>query len=112
MSLNSIRPGLRTIHNGSNGVAKASIVVPSGGELTVPDGVADQLQRDGAFKDGPTPQAFLDRLAAGVATELLTVAEIEAVESSVVSVPAEVVPPAVVEPVKAKPVKRAAKKHG
>jgi len=55
MTLRPITPGLRTIHNGSAFVAKASIVVPAGGELTVPEEVADQLQRDGAFKDGPAP---------------------------------------------------------
>lgn len=64
MSLKPIRPNLRTIHNGSNAVAKAQINVPAGGELTVPEVVAEQLQRDsGAFKDGETPQAFLDALA-------------------------------------------------
>ncbi len=56
MSLRPINPGLRTIHNGSAFVAKASITVPAGGELTVPAEVADQLQRDGAFKDGPAPE--------------------------------------------------------
>ena len=55
MPLNPIKPGLRTIHNGSNGVAKAQIFVPAGDELTVTDYVAEQLQRDGAFKDGPAP---------------------------------------------------------
>jgi len=65
--LKPIRPGLRTIHNGSNAVAKAYVIVPSGGELTVPDTVADQLQRDTAFKDGPTPQALLDQAAAAIA---------------------------------------------
>jgi hypothetical protein len=29
--------------------------VAAGAELTVPDAVADQLQRDAAFKDGPAP---------------------------------------------------------
>jgi hypothetical protein len=62
MSLSPIRPGLRTIHNGTRDVAKASIVVPAGGELTVPDDVAAQLQRDGAFKDGPTPASLTDVL--------------------------------------------------
>jgi hypothetical protein len=55
MALNPISPALRTIHNGSNSVAKASIVVAVGDELTVSDDVAAQLQRDGAFKDGPAP---------------------------------------------------------
>jgi hypothetical protein len=56
MTLRPIKPGLRTIHNGSAFVAKASIVVPPGAELTVSDEVAEQLQRDGAFKDGPAPE--------------------------------------------------------
>lgn len=62
MTLRPIRPGLRTIHNGSAFVAKAQIVVPPNGELTVPDDVADQLQRDGAFKDGPAPELDNSRL--------------------------------------------------
>lgn len=69
MPLNPVKPGLRTIHNGSADVAKASIVVPSGGELTIPDEVADQLQRDGAFKDGPAPGELVERVAAEKAAE-------------------------------------------
>jgi hypothetical protein len=66
MSLRDPRPGLRTLHNGSNAVAKAAVTVPEGGELTVPDEVAVQLlaQASGAFKVGPTPQATLDAIAA------------------------------------------------
>lgn len=66
MSLRDPRPGLRTLHNGSNAVAKAFVTVLEGGELTVPDEVAVQLlaQASGAFKVGPTPQATLDAIAA------------------------------------------------
>lgn len=64
MSLNPIRPTLRTIHNGTRDVAKASIVIPAGDDLTVSEYVADQLQRDGAFKDGAAPEALLVSLAA------------------------------------------------
>lgn len=64
MTLRPIQPGLRTIHNGSAFVAKANIIVPPNGELTVPEVVAKQLQRDGAFKDGPAPD-----LPAGVALD-------------------------------------------
>lgn len=56
MALKPIAPNLRTIHNGSAFAAKASIVVPPGAELTVPAEVAEQMQRDGAFKDGPAPE--------------------------------------------------------
>ena len=61
MTLRDLRPGLRTLHNGSNAVAKASVIVPEGGELTVPDEVAVQLlaQASGAFKDGPAPVVVL-----------------------------------------------------
>jgi len=61
MALNPPRT-LRTIHNGSNGVAKVSLSVPAGADLTVSAEVADQLQRDPAFKDGAAPQALLDAL--------------------------------------------------
>ena len=53
MPMTPIRTGLRAIHNGSNSVAKADIRVQPGETLIVSDAVADQLQRDGAFKDGP-----------------------------------------------------------
>lgn len=64
MALRDPRPGLRTIHNGSNAVAKGSVTVPAGGDLTVPDVVADQLmaQASGAFKDGPAPESLLASL--------------------------------------------------
>ena len=55
MGLNQIRSGLRTIHNGSHDVAKAQVIIPAGDELTVSEYVAEQLQRDSAFKDGPAP---------------------------------------------------------
>lgn len=64
MALRNIQSGLRTIHNGSNGVAKVSLVVPAGDELTVSDYVAEQLQRDGSFKDGATPEAMREQIAA------------------------------------------------
>lgn len=64
MGLNPVSPGLRTVHNGSAFVAKASVVVASGGELTVPDDVADQLVRDGAFKEGAAPADLVERAAA------------------------------------------------
>jgi hypothetical protein len=65
MALRDPRPGLRTIHNGSNAVAKASVVVPAGSDLTVPEEVAAQLfaQASGAFKDGPAPEPLLAALA-------------------------------------------------
>jgi hypothetical protein len=97
MPMNPIKPGLRTIHNGSNSVAKAQINVPVAGELTVPEEVADQLQRaDSSFKDGPATD------------EIKAVAE---------KIEAENAPPAEPEPVvetpasaPAKPKKAAAKK--
>lgn len=56
MSLREPVPGLRTIHNGSNDVAKVSVVVPAGSELSVCADVAEQLMAaSGAFKDGPAP---------------------------------------------------------
>lgn len=60
MAMTPIRPGLRpemrTLHNGSNGVAKVSINVPAGDDVTVSEYVADQLQRQtGAFKVGAAP---------------------------------------------------------
>lgn len=60
MSLRPIRPTLRTLHNGSNDVAKVSINVPAGDDITVSEYVAAQLQaQTGAFKDGaaPAPEA-------------------------------------------------------
>lgn len=60
MSLRPISPALRTIHNGSAFVAKANIIVQPGAELTVPEDVAEQLQRDGAFKDGHAPEPPAD----------------------------------------------------
>lgn len=64
MSLNQIGGGLRTIHNGSNAVAKMQVNVPAGGELTVPVVVADQMQRDSAaFKDGKPSAELLAALA-------------------------------------------------
>ena len=60
MSLSPVRPGLRTIHNGSNGVAKVSIVVDVGAELTVSDDLAAQFQRaSSAFKDGEAPKVVV-----------------------------------------------------
>jgi len=60
MAMTPIKPGLRpayrTLHNGSNDVAKISIVVPAGEDITVSEYVADQLQRaTGAFQDGAAP---------------------------------------------------------
>jgi hypothetical protein len=64
MSLKPIRPHLRTIHNGSISTVRTQVNIPPGGELTVPDVVAEQLQRDhSAFKDGEAPQSLLDVLA-------------------------------------------------
>ena len=64
MSLKPIRPHLRTIHNGSISTVRTQVNIPPGGELTVPDVVAEQLQRDhSAFKDGEAPQSLLDALA-------------------------------------------------
>lgn len=60
MALNPPRT-LRTIHNGSNGVAKVSLVIPAGADLSVSDELAAQF--GAAFKDGPAPQALLDALA-------------------------------------------------
>ena len=58
MALHAPPSGLRTIHNGSNGVAKASIVVAAGSDLAVTDDVAEQLfAASGAFKPGAAPQA-------------------------------------------------------
>lgn len=58
MALREVSPGLRTIHNGSNGIAKVSLGVPAGDELTVSEEVAAQLQaQSGAFKDGPATAA-------------------------------------------------------
>lgn len=58
MPMNPVKPGLRTIHNGSNSVTKAQINVPVGGELTVPEVVAVQLMHDASFKDGPATDAI------------------------------------------------------
>lgn len=43
MGLRPIEPGLRQLVNASNDVAKVSVVVPAGDELTVSDEVAGQL---------------------------------------------------------------------
>ena len=65
MALREPIPGLRTIHNGSNDVAKVSIGVPQGDELTVSDEVAAQLQsQSGAFKDGPAPARVVEAVEA------------------------------------------------
>lgn len=53
---------LRTIHNGSHDTAKAYLSIPAGASLTVPAEVADQAQRDAAFKDGEAPEALLSAL--------------------------------------------------
>ena len=51
MPLTPIQPGLRAISNGSNDVAKVSLVVPQGDVLCVSEVVADQLvAASGAFK--------------------------------------------------------------
>jgi len=90
--LKPIRPGLRTIHNGSISVVKAQVNVPPGGDLTVSEVVAEQLLAGFTeFKDGAAPQRLLDALADQAAVE-----------------PVEVPAPEPVEDVK--PVKRAAKK--
>lgn len=60
---------LRTIHNGSRDVAKVQVVIPPGDELQVSEQVAAQLQRDGAFKDGPPSAELLSALEADEATE-------------------------------------------
>lgn len=67
MALNPPR-SMRTIHNGSNGVAKVSLVIPAGADLSVSDELAAQFGT--AFKDGPAPQALLDALARDDAPEL------------------------------------------
>lgn len=107
MGLNPIGGGLRTIHNGSNNVAKASLSVPAGGELTVPADVADQLQRDPAFKDGPATAELLASLAAqptvidNVLIEPAVGAEVIKISGEGVQDPASGdVPPVVVKPKK------------
>lgn len=62
MSLNPIKSGLRTIHNGSNDVAKVGVVVAAGVELTVSDALADQILRNSsAFKEGQAPPTATGR---------------------------------------------------
>jgi hypothetical protein len=67
--MNPISPRLRQIHNGGNSVAKVSLVIPAGDDLAVSDYVADQLQRQGAFKDGAAPHLEVEEAAAAPVTK-------------------------------------------
>lgn len=51
MALRPIDPGLRRLSQNRNDVAKVSLVVPAGDELTTSDAVAAQLLQTGHFVD-------------------------------------------------------------
>ncbi len=54
-----VKSGLRTIHNGSNDVAKVQLNIPAGDTIAVSDYVAAQLPS--AFKDGEAPDPPEDK---------------------------------------------------
>lgn len=56
MALNPPTPGLRTLHWFGKTPFKGNVVAELGDEMTVPDGIADQLSAQSTqWKDGPAP---------------------------------------------------------